>query len=226
MKKCMLLACLIPALLPRLDAAITAPNDIMILGVSGWTGQDNFTFVNFAPIGAGESISFTDGSWNGTNFNPESTYVFTNTTGFTIPIGTVTQAPANALTLSFLAPEQVFVYVGAPAAPTPIFGFQNTDWGSVGASELPPALVNNVSALDLTFTEAHAEYIGLRSFASIAAAKAAILAASNWSPGPADIIYNTSPIVVPEPMPLVLAALTGLSCLLVKGSRRLFRRRD
>ena len=179
-----------------------AVGDISILGFLT-DAPDGFSFVNWASIPAGATISFTDNAWTGTALNTgESTLVWQNTTGSAIApgrvivvtdaggstgsadLGTVTSGNLNNLSASN---ENIFVYQGSPACAQFIYGITNTPWITTGVpntnnSYLPASLNVSNGNLVTTSTLDNWEYSASRSNqTSIAAYKPIVNSNLNWT---------------------------------------------
>lgn len=131
--------------------------DISIIGFST-DDPDAFSFVNWVDIPDATELSFTENAWTGSELNTnEGTIVWQNTTGTTIPSGTVitytlgtgfdlgTEITSSGTFALSVSQDNLFIYEGTNICPSFIFGFTNETWINSGTpntnnSYLPTSL--------------------------------------------------------------------------------------
>lgn len=191
-----------------------SPGDLMIVGLDSDPNPDGFSFVTWVDLPVNETILFFDAEYDGGGdgtgegsggglYASMLQIVWTNTTGGTVPAGTV--IPVTGLTNSAASTtvgsvsggfaltnggEQMFIADGSFTASGGdhyfvgdlIFGFDyegSGSWGQNNESVLPSAL--NVTGGNLSFAhQDDLEYTGVRTGLPMGSYPAAVMNPSNW----------------------------------------------
>jgi len=179
------------------------PGDIALIAYQS-DDPDQIAFVALAPINAGEVIRFTDDGWLNTNAFRVGEGGIQYTAPVNLPAGTVVSrgnpftgpgdwAVNNAdlgsggFLLAASAGDQIFIFQGAAATPSLIFGlnYNGSGWVASATSSnttaLPPTLVDGDTALNLSgATERDNGYYNGTTTGSPEQLRAAIANPANW----------------------------------------------
>ena len=146
-------------------------------------GDDNFSFIAFTDIPAGEIIYFTDNGWKNTgDFRTGEGIITWTSTG--INCGNIISLTATGNFSLSADGDQILAYQGSNINPTFITAIQmNSDWDgdsiSTNTSSIPTGLTNGIDCLSINPEIDNAKYNGLLS-GTIANIRSAINTEANW----------------------------------------------
>ncbi|MDA0245004.1 MAG: PEP-CTERM sorting domain-containing protein [Chloroflexi bacterium] len=191
------IATLVGGYQPVYAAPLDGPGDIAFIAFNA-DGNDNFSFVIFENIDAGQIIYFDDNEWTGAAMNTgEGLVTWTATTahnsGFVVTIDNASTTPAaNAGTVSRTGSfnlgatgDAIFAYIGTPSTPTAFLtAIANNLITSPGGTLTGTGLTVGTTAFEMAPFDADADiaiYTGARNNQSTASAyRTQIYNTANW----------------------------------------------
>lgn len=217
--------------------------DITVLGFRT-KPVDQFSFITWVNIDEGTQLFFTDSSFNGvdfTTFQEESVLWTVPAPG--LVAGQIVVSSQNEFgdsqlfdvggvssgEISSLADtgDNLFVFDGTSVSDPPIFGINfanNNSWVSSNASPtdsyLPGSLAvtgGNIS-VSPAHQEDHGHYNGLRTFPTLASAKAAVFDVNNWTFSTSNSFTLSSEdfTILPEPSSLTMLLFGGIAAIVLR----------